>query len=141
MSTQEEINTEVAAIHSQLNAAIVTAGEIESTVVNLGALLAAIDGQQTVSFAAVKNALTAAADAIDANGGNSSGLRSATNAIGNAQINFAPVKNALSEVENLLSSLATNLDRAASSGSDHLGAVSGMVSLLIDQSNYDGADQ
>ena len=93
MALQDDVNGQVAAIKGQFNGLAAT---------------------QQVSFAGVKAALTAVANAVDGLGGDSSGLRVSIAEIADTQdVSFAGVKDG-----------ANNL-----------------IDMLIDKSNFSGADQ
>jgi hypothetical protein len=104
MSLQDDVNADVATIHAQ----IATAQAVS------------LPGSATINLAAVVNALNAAANAIDAQGGNSASLRTAIGQIQNPTVDLSQLNTAVSS---------------------HLSASAGMASLLIDQSNFDGSEQ
>lgn len=141
MSLQTDINEQVEHIHTKLDSATVAAGQIVSTPVDISDQIAAIPSEQAINLRSVVNALTAAADQIDALGGDSSTLRAAAGAVNNPSIDLTTVKAALTESGSQMSSISQNLDRAAKATGDHLESASTMVGLLIDQSNYSGSEQ
>jgi hypothetical protein len=140
MSLQEDINQLVALIHSRLASAGVAAGQIVSTPVDLSPQIAAIPDQQPIDFSAVVSALTAAADQIDALGGDSSALRAAAGGVNDQSVDLSTVKAALTESGSKMGAISENLDRAARATGDHLEGAATMTSLLIDQSNYGGSE-
>jgi hypothetical protein len=141
MSLQDDVNAQVALIHSNIASAAAAAGEIVPTPVDLSDQIAAIPDEQPVNFSPVIDALLAVADQVDGLGGDSSALRAAIGGVADQSINLSTVKTALTESGSLLGSVSENLDRAATSTRDHLQAAAISVSLLIDQSNYSGSDQ
>jgi hypothetical protein len=140
MSLQDDINELVELIHSRIASATAAAGQIVSTPVDLSDQIAAIPSAQPIDFGAVVTALTAAADQIDALGGDSSTLRAATGGVNNQSVDLSTVKTALTDSGSQMGSISNNLDRAAAATGDHLEAASTMTSLLIDQSNYSGSE-
>lgn len=127
-------------IHTKLASAEGAAAEIVPTPVDLSEQIAAIPDQQPVDFSPIVSALTAAADQIDALGGDSLALRVATGGVSNQSVDLSSVKAALTQGESQMGSISENLDRAAKATGDHLQCQSTMVSLLVDQSNYGGSE-
>ena len=80
MSIQDDVNGDVAAIHSQIAAA----------------QAAVLPNSATINLAPVVSALNAVAAAIDAQGGNSASLRTAINQIANPTVDLSAYKTAVS---------------------------------------------
>lgn len=102
--SQEEVNAQVAAIQTDL---------AEAQAANLPA-------SATVNFATIIDALTAAADAIDANGGNTATFRAKIALIQDQSLDLSAIKTA---------------------SDSHLAAQVNIVDLLVTGSNFDGAEQ
>jgi hypothetical protein len=101
MALQDDVNAQVAVIRNQLDAAQAVT----------------LPDAVTVSFEAIRMALSAAADAVDALGGDGSGIRGQIDRIEDAALSLAEYNNAVSS---------------------HLAATSGMIDLLITNSHFDG---
>jgi hypothetical protein len=141
MGLQEDVNGQVAAIKTKLASASAAADQFVTTPVDLNEAIDAIEDAPEVDNGPVITALIAICDAIDGLGGDTTGARAAIASIGNGAIGFAPVKDALTQVATVMSAVSENLGHAAASARDHIEGGIGVVSLLIDQSNFDGASQ
>ncbi|MGA9774013.1 MAG: hypothetical protein WBV94_33590 [Blastocatellia bacterium] len=141
MSLQDDVNERVGAIKTKLASASAAADQFDPTAVDLSETIEAIEDEVEVDNGPVATALLAICDAIDANGGDTVAARAAIASIGNGAINFAPLKTALTQVGEVMSAVSENLGHAATSARDHIEGGVGIVSLLIDQSNFDGASQ
>jgi hypothetical protein len=139
MSLQEDVNNQVEAIHANLDLASLAAGQFEPTLVELSGPIDDIADQQESDNNPVVNVFLALCDAIDGLGGDTAAARAEITSIGNSVVDFVPVKNALTEMATVLGAVAGNLTHAATATGDHLNVSSGMVDLLIDQSNFGGA--
>lgn len=129
MSLQDDVNTQVAAIHGHLadaqgatlpDAATVSFNPITDVLATVGEALGT-----------VSDALTIAADAIDALGGDSTALRDKI-----AEINsgVTAISDGIAGIEDA----SIDLSALALAATSHVGASAGLAGLLIDQSNFDG---
>jgi len=140
MSLQDDVNIQVGTIKAKLASAAAAADQFVTTPVDLGETIDAIEDIE-LDNGPVASALAAICDAIDALGGDTIAARAAITLIGNETIAFAPLKAALTEVGTVMSAVSENLGHAATSARDQIEGGTGIVSLLIDQSNFDGASQ
>lgn len=120
MSLQDDVNAEVALVNEKISAASTAAGAVAG-------LVAAIPDSEAVVLSAIVAGFGAVADAIDALGGNSSGIRTAAGNIENGSVSLVSVKAALTG--------------CAGAITPHTQATSAMAGLLIAGSNYAGLEQ